>query len=62
MTGPICDYRVSEIKKSRQLLLEAGVKVIQDVRDVSGGKLVASIQGPEGSVIVLIQMPDGKHI
>jgi len=59
MTGLICYYRVSDIKKSRQLLLDAGGKVIQDIWDVGGGKLLASIQGPEGNVIELTQMPGG---
>jgi predicted enzyme related to lactoylglutathione lyase len=61
MTGPLCYYTVTDIRESRQLLLDAGGKVVQDIRDVGGGKLIASIQGPEGNVIGLIQMPDGKH-
>jgi len=32
-------------------------KVIQDVRDVGGGKLLATVRGPEGNVIGLIQLP-----
>ncbi len=62
MTGPLCYYTVSDIRESRQLLLDSGGKVVQDIRDVGGGKLVASIQGPEGNTIGLIQMPDGENI
>jgi predicted enzyme related to lactoylglutathione lyase len=57
ITGPIGYYHVSDIKKSLQILLDAGAKVLQDVRDVGGGKLVASVKDPESNFIGLIQMP-----
>jgi predicted enzyme related to lactoylglutathione lyase len=57
ITGPIGYYHVSDIKKSLQILLDAGAKVLQDVRDVGGGKLVASVKDPESNLIGLIQMP-----
>jgi predicted enzyme related to lactoylglutathione lyase len=57
ITGPIGYYTVSDIKKSLQILLDAGTKVLQDVRDVGGGKLIASVKDPEGNLIGLIQMP-----
>ncbi len=62
MAGPIAYYHVSDIRKSQQILLDSGGKVLSEIRDVGGGKLVASIEGPEGNVIGLIQMPDGKHM
>lgn len=62
MNGTTAYYHVSDIRKSQQILLDAGGKVLAEIRDVGGGKLVASIQGPEGNVIGLIQMPDGKHM
>jgi predicted enzyme related to lactoylglutathione lyase len=57
ITGPIGYYHVSDIKKSLQILLDAGAKVLQDVRDVGGGKLIASVKDLEGNLIGLIQMP-----
>lgn len=57
ITGPISYYHVSDIKKSLQILLDAGAKVLQDVRDVGRGKLIASVKDPEGNLIGLIQMP-----
>jgi predicted enzyme related to lactoylglutathione lyase len=57
ITGPIGYYTVSDIKKSLKILLDAGAKVLQDVRDVGGGKLIASVKDPEGNLIGLIQMP-----
>lgn len=56
-TGPIGYYRVDDIRKSLQLLTDAGATIFQDVKDVGGGKLIASAKGPEGNVIGLIQMP-----
>jgi predicted enzyme related to lactoylglutathione lyase len=55
--GPTVYYTVSDIQQSKQLLLEAGGKIIQDIRDMGGGKLVATVCEPEGNIIGLIQMP-----
>lgn len=57
MTGPISYFHVDDIRRSLQELVDAGSTKLQDVRDVGGGKLIASVRGPEGNVIGLIQMP-----
>lgn len=36
MTGPISYYHVNDIKKSLQLLLDAGAQLQQEVKDVGG--------------------------
>ena len=36
-------------------LLDAGARPLQDVRDVGGGKLIASVTDPDGNVIGLLQ-------
>jgi predicted enzyme related to lactoylglutathione lyase len=57
MTGPVVYYHVSDIKQSLQALLDAGANVMQEVKDVGGGKLIATAKGPEGNIIGLIQSP-----
>lgn len=55
--GPVAFCHVSDIKNSLQLVLDAGGQVQQAVKDVGGGKLVATAKDAEGNVIGFIQMP-----
>ena len=57
MTGPVGYYQVSDIKKSLQGLLDDGAQKMQDIKDVGGGKLIASVKDRDGNLIGLIQMP-----
>ena len=57
MTGPVGYYHVNDIKKSLQLLLDAGAQVQQEVKDVGGGKLIASVKDADSNIIGLIQSP-----
>lgn len=57
MTGPVGYWHVSDIKKSLQLLLDAGAQAQQEVKDVGGGKLIASVKDADGNGIGLIQSP-----
>jgi len=57
MTGPLSYYQVSDIQQSLQSLLDAGAKVQDAVKDVGGGKLIASVRDADGNSIGLIQMP-----
>jgi len=50
-------YHVDDIKKSLQLLLENGAQAQQDVKDVGGGKLIATVKDADGNMIGLIQLP-----
>jgi predicted enzyme related to lactoylglutathione lyase len=55
--GAVAYYEVSDIKESLQQLLEAGAEPLQDVNDVGGGKLVASVKDTDGNAIGLMQNP-----
>ncbi len=57
MTGPVGYWHVKDIKKSLQRLLDAGAQAQQEVKDVGGGKLIASVKDADGNIIGLIQSP-----
>lgn len=57
MTGPIGYYHVDDIRTSIQQLLDGGAQTNQNVNDVGGGKLVASVKDADGNIIGLIQLP-----
>lgn len=57
MTGPVSYYHVDDIKTSLQTLLDGGATLQQDVKDVGGGKLTASVTDADNNVIGLLQMP-----
>jgi predicted enzyme related to lactoylglutathione lyase len=59
LTGPVGYHHVTDIKKSVQILLEAGGHVQQAIKDVSGGKLIAIVKDSDGNMIGFIQMPYG---
>src|SRR2546430_10632058 len=42
MTGPVPYWRVEDLNASLKSLLDAGGETVQDIKDVGGGKLVAS--------------------
>lgn len=55
MTGPIGYWRVDDIKKSLQALLDAGAQLQQPVKDVGGGLLTAWVRDADGNIIGLMQ-------
>jgi predicted enzyme related to lactoylglutathione lyase len=55
MTGPVCYCHVEDIKQSLQSLLDAGAQTLQEVKDVGGGRLIASVKDADGNVIGLLQ-------
>jgi predicted enzyme related to lactoylglutathione lyase len=55
MTGPVGYWHVDDIQASLKALLDAGATLQQEVRDVGGGKLTATVQDPDGNVIGLLQ-------
>ena len=57
MTGPVGYYQVDDIKQSLQGLLDSGATVHQQVRDVGGGLLIASVKDASDNVIALRQFP-----
>jgi predicted enzyme related to lactoylglutathione lyase len=48
-------YHVDDIKNSLQILVDAGAKIIQDVKNVGGGRLIASARDTDNNIIGLIQ-------
>ena len=50
-------YHVDDIKKSLQSLLDGGAQVMQEVKDVGGGRLTASVKDADDNIIGLIQEP-----
>lgn len=55
MKGTTAYHQVDDIKKSLQLILDAGGQVQQDVRDVGGGRQVATAKDADGNIIGLMQ-------
>jgi predicted enzyme related to lactoylglutathione lyase len=53
--GMTAYYQVDDIKKSLKSLVDAGAKTIQEIKDVGGGKLIASVKDENGNIIGLIQ-------
>ncbi len=50
-------WTVDDIAESLKALVAAGGTVVQDVKDVAYGLLVASIKDPNGSIVGLRQFP-----
>jgi hypothetical protein len=42
-----------------QALLDAGAEKYEDVNDVGGGKLIATVKDSDGTIIGLLQAPAG---
>lgn len=57
MTGPVGYWHVDDLAETLTQLLAAGAEPQQDVTDVGGGKLIASVKDPDGNVIGLVQAP-----
>jgi len=53
--GMTAFYHVDDIKKSLQLLTDSGAQVLREIKDVGGGRLVASVQDADGNIIGLVQ-------
>jgi predicted enzyme related to lactoylglutathione lyase len=48
-------YHVDDIKISLQSLLDAGARQVQEIKDIGGGGLLASVEDTDGNIIGLIQ-------
>ena|SRR5205809_7019118 len=53
--GMTAYYHVDDINKSFQILLDAGVELIQEIKNVGGGRLIASVKDNGSNIIGLIQ-------
>ncbi|SRR6266849_5747663 len=55
--GPLAYWEVSDIKASMRQLLDAGAQPDQDVKDVGGGKLIATVKDADGNMLGLMHSP-----
>ena len=55
MTGPLAYWNVADIRATIASLVASGAALAQDVRDVGGGKLIATLTDGDGNQIGLIQ-------
>ncbi len=55
--GVTAYYQVSDIQGSLQKLLDAGAETVEALRDVGGGRQVASVKDANGNLIGLFQDP-----
>ena len=46
-------YHVDDIKASLQSLLDSGAQILQEIKDIGGGGLIASVQDADGNIIGL---------
>jgi predicted enzyme related to lactoylglutathione lyase len=53
--GMTAFYHVDDIKNGLQILLDAGSEIIQDIKDVGQGRLIASVKDKDGNLIGLVQ-------
>ena len=53
--GMTAFYHVDDIKNSLQILLDADAEIIQDIKNVGGGRLIASAKDKDGNIIGLVQ-------
>ena len=56
MNSPIAYWHVKDIKKSLDSFTTTGTQPLQNIRDVGGGMLLASVKDTDGNVIGLIQL------
>ena len=55
LTAPLGYVHVAAIQNTFQSLLDSGAKIEQEVKNVGGGRLVASVKDADGNVIGLLQ-------
>ena len=55
--GATAYYHVSDIQGSLQALLDAGAESVQEIKDVGGGRVIASVKDANGNIIGLFQDP-----
>jgi predicted enzyme related to lactoylglutathione lyase len=55
--GMTAYYDVDDIKTTLQALLDAGATLVEDVKDVGRGKLIAAVKDADGNIIGITQNP-----
>jgi predicted enzyme related to lactoylglutathione lyase len=57
VTTPIGYVEVPDIRESLNDLMDGGARVHEDVHDIGGGMLVATVEDPDGNILGLRQLP-----
>lgn len=57
MTGSLGYWHVDDLNTTLAAILAAGGEQHQEITDVGGGKLIATIKDADGNLIGLLQMP-----
>ena len=57
ITGPLGYCEVSDIRATLKSLVDAGAQTHQDVTNVGGGKVIATVKDADGNVLGLLQSP-----
>ena len=55
MTSPVAFWHVPDIEAKLAEVIAAGATLKEPVRDVGGGRLVATVSDPDGNVLGLLQ-------
>ncbi|MCP2342854.1 VOC family protein [Actinomadura rupiterrae] len=55
--GPVCFFEVGDIKTAVQDLTEKGMEIVEDVRDVGNGRLIATLKDADGNPLGVLQDP-----
>ncbi len=53
--GVAAFYHVDDIKNSLQILVDGGANIIQDIKNVGGERLIATVKDKDGNIIGLVQ-------
>lgn len=53
--GMTAYYHVSDIKASLQALLDSGAQIVQEIKNVGGGRRIASVKDASGNILGLVQ-------
>jgi predicted enzyme related to lactoylglutathione lyase len=57
MTSPVAYWQVPDIEAKLAAIVAAGATLKEPVRNVGGGRLVATVTDPDGNVLGLMQDP-----
>src|ERR1700741_1666682 len=49
--GMTAFFHVDDIKNSLQILVDAGAQIIQNIKNVGGGRLIASVKDKDSNII-----------
>ena len=53
--GVAAFFHVDDIKSSLQILIDAGAAIIQEIKNVGGERLIASVRDKDNNIIGLVQ-------